>query len=289
MSNGLKLTIPYAVTDTSIPKLYNDPIMSEGSLFLLDFPRQNPTLVNNLPITNFASSVSDSLLSGTSGSNVSNLAFGGGVSSDTGKLIEKTGKGAIHCIVSQVNDVSGISSMSAPWPEKIMNYIVANNSHQFYCSIWSNMTRTALINTGSHSYLMQNTSNYYYINEFSTSLPNVLIPSGHSLGRLITPPFTTSAAPTVRFQNNGFSGYTGSLPSSLVNRLLTVGREGVYDTFLNHKSPSMIIYRVYLEDLTVSGRDYATVSALDKALFDEAFGVGGKFNGDTFTNPSTLL
>ncbi|MCF6764112.1 hypothetical protein, partial [Pseudomonas fragi] len=52
--------------------------------------------------------------------------------------------------------------------------------------------------------------------------------------------------------------------------------------------PSRIIYRAYGEDLTVSGRNYAEVEALDYALFLEAFAPGGKFYGDTFTSPSAL-
>jgi len=40
---------------------------------------------------------------------------------------------------------------------------------------------------------------------------------------------------------------------------------------------------MYLEDLTVSGRTYADVDALDNALYTEAFGAGGAYSGDTYT------
>jgi hypothetical protein len=57
---------------------------------------------------------------------------------------------------------------------------------------------------------------------------------------------------------------------------------------LTNQCPSDIFYRGYCEDLTVSGRTYADVDALDKALWDAAFAAGGRFAGDTFTAPSTF-
>jgi len=57
---------------------------------------------------------------------------------------------------------------------------------------------------------------------------------------------------------------------------------------LTNQCPSDIFYRGYCEDLTVSGRSYADVDALDKALWDAAFAAGGRFAGDTFTAPSTF-
>lgn len=48
-------------------------------------------------------------------------------------------------------------------------------------------------------------------------------------------------------------------------------------------APSYILYRMYLEDLTVSGRTYAQVDAIDYAMWQTAFSAGGKFYGDTFT------
>jgi len=40
--------------------------------------------------------------------------------------------------------------------------------------------------------------------------------------------------------------------------------------------------------MTVSGRTYAEVEAIDYALYQAAFGPGGKFADDTYTNPSTI-
>lgn len=58
-------------------------------------------------------------------------------------------------------------------------------------------------------------------------------------------------------------------------------------TATNH-APSQILYAVCLEDLTVSGRSYIEASQMDAALYAQAFGAGGRYASDTFTNPTTL-
>lgn len=54
-------------------------------------------------------------------------------------------------------------------------------------------------------------------------------------------------------------------------------------------SPSCILYRVYIEDLSLSGRTYDQVRAIDEAEHAKAFGAGGRFYGDTWSNPSVIL
>jgi hypothetical protein len=52
---------------------------------------------------------------------------------------------------------------------------------------------------------------------------------------------------------------------------------------------SWAFYRAYIEDLTLSGRTWAEVNAIDYALYQAAFGTDGRFEGDTtFTAPSTI-
>lgn len=72
----------------------------------------------------------------------------------------------------------------------------------------------------------------------------------------------------------------GSVANALLN---PVGASGY-----KNNAPSFVFYRTYLEDLTLSGRTYAQVSAADLALYNAAFGAGGRYAGDTFTDPATL-
>jgi hypothetical protein len=53
--------------------------------------------------------------------------------------------------------------------------------------------------------------------------------------------------------------------------------------------PSFILYQYYLEDMGASGRTYAQIKAIDDQLFAEAFAPGGKFHGDTWSSPATLV
>lgn len=47
--------------------------------------------------------------------------------------------------------------------------------------------------------------------------------------------------------------------------------------------------RAYVEDLTVSGRTYAEVDAIDHALYTkEVLTPGSRYYGDTFTDPATI-
>ena len=81
----------------------------------------------------------------------------------------------------------------------------------------------------------------------------------------------------------GVAGHSGSVTNYLF-WLYSWGGAGGGDNL--HVGGSMVFYRGYCEDLTVSGRTYAQVAAIDLALFNTAFASGGKFNGDTNTAPS---
>jgi hypothetical protein len=80
------------------------------------------------------------------------------------------------------------------------------------------------------------------------------------------------------------NGQTGSI-TTLRNTLAMWGALNAYSTAMGGSTaaPSFILYRFYLEDLTVSGRSYAEVDAIDYALWQTDFGAGGRFAGDTFT------
>ena len=97
---------------------------------------------------------------------------------------------------------------------------------------------------------------------------------------------------------HGVSGVTGSAVGTLAN---TYGFGGAVGPFSGlHIGSSQILYRLYFEDLTVAAAAggytggaamtvparYTELAARDLALFNTAFGVGGKFNGDTFTSPA---
>lgn len=52
---------------------------------------------------------------------------------------------------------------------------------------------------------------------------------------------------------------------------------------------AFLFYRAYIEDLTVSGRSYAAVDALDYAEYTkQVTTAGGRYYADTYTDPATI-
>ncbi|RQS00227.1 hypothetical protein DIE02_27720 [Burkholderia sp. Bp8991] len=89
--------------------------------------------------------------------------------------------------------------------------------------------------------------------------------------------------------NNNFQGTPPSGTSSMIAVPFGFGQvASQYGDAARNVDFSAILYRVFLEDLTVSGRTFAAVSALDQSLYNAAFTSGGRYNGDTYTSPSTL-
>lgn len=50
--------------------------------------------------------------------------------------------------------------------------------------------------------------------------------------------------------------------------------------------PSFILYRLYMEDLTLSGRSFAQVQALEERIFEARFAPGGRYADDSFADPA---
>lgn len=211
-------------------------------------------------------------------------------------LVERTGKGGIHGIISQNSTTSNpyvyyLSSQSA-----LSDYIRSNSLHQFYVSIWTRITRIGIQTGGSQSpfHFTNNVTatgnNFWHMQEGvfwpstgPTFVSRFSLPTAGDHSSSLT-----SSVPFTRFTNGSFIGHSGTMPTAANRIQLGVGTFDAWWSLNFNKAPSRIIYRAYIEDLTVSGRTYAQVHALDKALYDAAFAPGGKFHGDTYTSPSTI-
>lgn len=91
----------------------------------------------------------------------------------------------------------------------------------------------------------------------------------------------------------GCINWGSSLPMDGIGATGTTGtgvfNAGAASTTTKDTAPSHILYRLYLEDLTVSGRSHADVAAIDHALYtEEVLTDGGRYYADTFTDPATL-
>lgn len=289
---GLKFVLGTTFTDETLQKLRPDSLINDGSLFLIDFGREETAPRNSVPAHNSAlvnlawetaaetiGSGNESTLSATFENTLVGVPSMG--------LVERSGKYGVHIISSQSAQDGANRYAGVKIPDPIRNHIHANlPGRSFYVSVWGRRTRVAAGPTQSIGYIgdVSNATRYGW--NFQT--PPTFGPSsgGALVGSLADP--NTNAVGNF-FRAGGVSDWTSTKPSE-ANTVASfwIGSKGVYTSFQNNLAESAILWRMYIEDLTESGRSYADTLAADKALYDAAIAPGGRFADDTFTAASTV-
>lgn len=304
---GQKIVLTDAFTDTTLPLLRDDPLLTAGSIFLYDPSHSAGAfsgVADDTAIPNIAWKEAQAVIgSGTQ------TTLGGKlkvqiVANDQAK-IERTSKGGVHFIISQTNDSAGPPyNFCNVLPRGLVQTYIDNNvDHDLYFSTWVRLTRRQILPSGapqSYFHKAENTSNYLFFLQAGDVTP---VSGAALLGRDTANPagYTNDiAVGAAIFRSLGVTAYTGTKPALSgsgdtagidANGVhFTGGRSGAWSTaiFNQNKAPSLVLERMYIEDLTVSGRTYAQVDALDLALFNDMHAVGGRWYGDTYTAPSTL-
>lgn len=265
-------------TDTTLPILRSDALLSAGSLYLFDLGHSLGG-VSGVPaagasIPNIAYAEAAAVLGAGTESSLAGVFSSNAVAADA--LFERTPKKGLHAIYSQVNNtVSGHGSQIGV-ATAIRDYIIANKTHLFYFSVWAHRTRAALA-TG-HRYMEIGSGGNFL--GYMSGAGNTGKASG--LYNVV------GGANAVANRYSSMRASAGSSDTVAAAAGSIIFGNGGSGSALTNQCPSDIFYRGYCEDLTVSGRTYADVDALDKALWDAAFAAGGRFAGDTFTAPSTF-
>lgn len=301
---GLKIQVPGTFTDTSLPIVFDDSVMSAGSLLLVDaqhslggFGAAGAVPANGGVCPNVAWQQAKAIV-GSGDTTTLAPTWAKTTLGATSVLAERTTKKGLHVIVSQTAHVSG-QGMRLTLPTLLAEYIRTHSTNSLYVSVWHRVTRAAT-NTDANmrslflgdaaalgtSYRQQfwHTS----VATYGQSYP------GHGQGTAQSIGIRDAAAADdgtgAKMLSSATSAYTGTTPGTLSADVQIFGQTGVNATAGNlQKHPSRIFYRLYIEDLTVSGRTYATVDALDYARYTtDMLTAGGRFYGDTFTAPSTL-
>lgn len=277
-------------TDTSLPIILNDPILSSGSLFLFD-PSHSQGVFSGVPasggsVPNVAWSEAAAILGSGTSSSLAGVVTSTNPTEASKSLVERTTKLGVHQIISLVaQTVANNWIVSLPTP--IRDYLYAHRTdHSFYFSMWHKVTRPGIANSANQSpiHYASNTVNYLFFAQ--SGLPTSAGSNKRSYPSGIGDP--NVAAGQERFLNINPTAQTGAGVSNGNNIDFGLGNFGSWQAFNLNKCSSRIIYRVYVEDLTVSGRSYATVDAIDYAMYQAAFTSGGKFYDDTYTAPSTI-
>lgn len=297
----LILRIKGKINNPDAPKLIKyDPIEHRtGSLFLWDAGLQN---FSSVPIVG---STIPNLLDEYSGGSGNALTlekgtFGNAVH-DAYIKRELTAKKAMHFIVAQnysgdtYATINNALSANAALQAKLFSKISNNpNLSNLYISIWEKVTRVAP--SGA------NAPELAYISSTSSLSDHVFVKQVNNFS-----PIVSSQSISQNFLNklNSDVSVLGQKNRNLMNIKGVVGAGVLSGTkamfalfgstapwagasYLN-KSASRIIYRIYIEDLNLSGRTFEQVKMIDDAEFEKAFAVGGRFYNDTWSDPATVL
>ncbi|MGE2714184.1 hypothetical protein ACQI4L_09015 [Mycolicibacterium litorale] len=211
-------------------------------------------------------------------------------------LVERTARGGLHAIISPtVAFTDATVGYNVAAPQAIADYIRANPLHKYYGSIWHRVTRVA---DASFTTLFS-TVNTDTMFAMTFARATNLAQAGGKDGEGAIDDTTGGN----RFRNMAATPGSGYATDPVVNAtnfgpgprsiFLVGNRHNVNGTSSSGarrgKGGSRIFYRYYLEDLTVSGRSYAAVDALDRALFAQLCNTdGGRYHGDTFTDPAAI-
>ncbi|WP_188043656.1 hypothetical protein [Changpingibacter yushuensis] len=217
-------------------------------------------------------------------------------------LIERTTRGGLHGIFSQTQNVAAgdTTHMSIRLPEPLRLWIStgAAKEHSTFVSVWGATTRVTNMNPGQFEAILElmegnTTAGRALIRSNGAGYPNVN--NTNHLGSSHYPAAVLPAGPFRKALGTGAAGGVFVSYGADSNSVFAVGNVGL-NRYSGGSTPvplghsgSRVLYRVYVEDLTVSGRTYAEVDALDQSLFaSEVLTAGGRYYGDTYTNPSTL-
>lgn len=301
---GRKLVVPgLSLTDLTAPKIVTiDQIESAGSLLLVE--PMHPTMqwaagvpANGASLPNLLWETAAAVYGeGTQTSLAMTLGYAG-MTGATG-LVERTSKGGLHGIVSQADAMTEVSG--SPYLQMVLDahfrkWQRLHPTNDLFVSLWGRVTRPYRAGTiGSYTGLGGTT-----ILSLRTGGSNQRITRGNKNGanemlggrnnaENISGPAIVNAASS--------SWLTApATDTSVASNLITVGNAG--DNNAYHAPPntararwaSWVIYRLYIEDLTVSGRSYTEVDAIDNALYEKhVLTAGGRYYGDTWTDPATL-
>lgn len=300
----LVLRMKSNIINANAPKLIKyDPVEHRtGSLFLWDaglsslssMPAVGAALPNLLAeYTNAAGKEFTFAMGGTSQSE-----------HDSYVKREMTTKKGLHWMVSQSratdllagNTYYGVKA-NAALKTHLANNIMGSNP-SIFISIWLNATRYVTKVNGLAAlmaYVNGNTTNIAaYLQQDKTSINLGGVGPFSTVSKLNLTHRQASIVNNPNFFQAKINGYGGTGITTSTDLIIGSGHIPPYAGSIAanqsiNASPSYILYRIYIEDLSLSGRTFDQVKAIDADEHTKAFGVGGRFYGDTWSDPAAVL
>lgn len=306
MTTKTTIQLTSTFTDTTLPKDRIDPVLPDaGALYLWDAahpagPQPAGVPAQSSAMPNIAWQQAAAMIGSGDATTLSMKALlttGAGAYGTGGlSLLERTAKGGIHSITSQASD-PGTVGFGISLADPLMTYVLGNSpEHFFYWSVWTRTTRSdwaAPVSAGKRESYLEISNGSSGSSNYLAGIFNAGNAKGASGNAGRAPADGQAVGP---FLSNVVSKeWTGTEPATAAQsqRLAAVIGAGVgayqYTAGIRQSKASRIVYRVYAEDLTVSGRTYSQVDALDLAQYTkDMITAGGRYVGDTFTAPSTI-
>ena len=297
---GKFITLEGVTPGTDRPKVdIIDPVLpNAGALYLYEFGHPASQFGSGVPtngqtLRNIARAQAASAVGGDASATDATLVVNA-YPAGTSKL-ERSGKGGVHSIHSQSTATS--AGISVPIPDTILNFLAANPNHSIYASFWARFTRVGDSTQGwagaSFASSPSPSELLFTISQDGSNYPTGSNRTGarRQPNSAWRPAQVSGFTPQPVYADIAVSKYTGTPQSGArKGKAMAVQTGEPYPgTTVASQVPSIILYRGYMEDLTISGRTYETVSALDYAAFQaEVLTVGGRYYNDTYTNPSTI-
>ena len=264
------------------PRDYNDTdLLSSGSLILVE--PGNPTTpwaagipASGTTVTNLANTQAAALIGAAAP-----LTFANNIGA--GAVVERSTKGGLHISPSRTVDVaSTVASINLGTALKA--YLESHLTDDLYISFWGKYTRVpdASVSDVTFAAALRASNDGTKWAGLGMYAPSAALSAQPPSGARRLGVRTLADAQGV-FESVGATD-SGTV-TTLDPRLLAHGPIG--SAWL-HKTPSILTWRVYVENLTASGRTYAAVDAIDYALYQAATATGGRYNGDTYTAPSSV-
>lgn len=270
--------------------------VSAGPLLLL-YPGHPDGALEAIPATSGPiMNLAHDLAQATIGSDPGTPVITNGISAGSAKAkAELTSKGGIHVMQSLTAQASpyelfdvGLGGAGA------LAYLNANPTHDYYLGVWYRVTRAGSYSSNAHFFagLQKGTpvgvagDRWLMVGPTNAGVQTYHPTSASGLRSAGTPVERKdgTSAPTY------FAGIgTTDAPASFaaLNRIIRLGAQA--SSTLNALS-SVVVYRVYLEDLTASGRTAADLAAIDLGEYvEEVLTVGGQYFGDTWSDPAVAL
>lgn len=276
---GIQSGVPW--TDSSLPARRDDVGLTKGHLILHEARHSSDPMsgapINGTRVPNIAWRQASAILGAGDATTLSSTFNTSGLSSTHG-LIERTGKGGLHAIVSQSADVSGDMAridVPAAITAYIYNHTVdfgGSNDRQFYYSAWTRITRQ-WITGGSPIPLVA------HVDDSSNAAKKLAVMYLDQDAPASGPPFVGhNQDPGYQPLGNVYRSiasqqWTTARPAAAVNQRLTLGQWGGAYAFASsalHKAASYIHYRTACVDLVALGLSYATMDAFDHCLYQAA-------------------